>query len=789
MASLSSWLSADMMHALGWALIHSLWQCVGLAALAAILMAASRRPSIRYIVATGALLAMLAAPAATFLILMRPAATTQALLPAMPHLQLQAPRTTAPAQATVTADVTSPSTKDGATAKTSAKPVSQLRRPDILAAGILPWLVGAWLCGVALFSLRLAGGFLLLERKWRTQSRVPSARVLALCHQLQGQLGLTRAIRYLECGWLQTPAMIGWLRPVILLPVTALTGLSEAQLRAVIAHELAHIRRHDFFVNFLQILVETLLFYHPAIWWLNRRIRAERELCCDEIAVSLTGDRLEYARTLARMAEWDKASSLAMAANRGSLSERILHVLGKRPAGAGRRILGVTGGVLFLAGALGAANALFAIAYPIAPAKPDLKPVPVTIATAPILPADATPPKSKVSVQPITQKTATFEEAKANHRPRKLIVPALDLSALLAAQIPQTPLLPRDPPVQQILARTQTRSCALPSLAGKISLEHVPGSDLMTVPVEINGAPKQFLLDFDTGPTEISEPAVAELHLPQAEKTAAFNAIAGQNSILPNAPFFDVKAIGSAADYQARVRVAAFTAGDSTARDLQFLVANDKDMGKSTPYDGRLTRRAFTQYDADFDFAGRELRFFTPTGCSDPDQVAYWPHTAVAIVPMALSPDGKMQVQVTIKGQVIDAVIDTGSARTVMRRDIAEKLLGLKPGTPEMMPAGDLQDGNAMQIYTHSFAQISFPGGVTANNVPALIQSGSMVRKINRTPVLGSRATFAANPGDRIPDLALGMDVLHQLHLYAAFDQNKLYVTSAANKLYALSSN
>ena len=124
--------------------------------------------------------------------------------------------------------------------------------------------------------------------------------------RLQDRLGLTRAIRYLECGWLQAPAVIGWLRPIVLLPVTALTGLSEDQLRAVIAHELAHIRRLDALVNLFQILVETLLFYHPAMWWLNRRIRAERELCCDEIAVSLTGDRLEYARALTMMAEWER---------------------------------------------------------------------------------------------------------------------------------------------------------------------------------------------------------------------------------------------------------------------------------------------------------------------------------------------------------------------------------------------------------------------------------------------------------------------------------------------------
>ena len=118
-------------------------------------------------------------------------------------------------------------------------------------------------------------------------------------------------------------------------------------------------------VNLFQILVETLLFYHPAMWWLNRRIRAERELCCDEIAVSLTGNRLEYARALTLMAEWEKAPALAMAANRGPLSERIFHILGRKPSGAGQRMLGLTGSVVFLIAALGAANALFGIAYPI----------------------------------------------------------------------------------------------------------------------------------------------------------------------------------------------------------------------------------------------------------------------------------------------------------------------------------------------------------------------------------------------------------------------------------------
>jgi beta-lactamase regulating signal transducer with metallopeptidase domain len=365
MASLNSWLSPNVMHALGWTLMHSLWQCLGAVALAAVLMTFSRRPSIRYRIAVAALAVMLAAPVVTFFMLAEPAAPVQLLLSGSPGIL--------------------PSANPGASVSQIAKarpPAEQLvavpakRVSDVVtgifanfprtSSSVLPWLVTAWLFGVALFSLRFAIGFLLLERKWRRQSTAPAPHILALCQDLQRRLNLDRAIRYLECSWLQAPAVIGWVRPIVLLPVSALTGLSQEQLRAVIAHELAHIRRLDCFVNLFQILAEALLFYHPAIWWLNRRIRAERELCCDEIAVLVAGNRLEYARALTLMAQWKQAPVLAMAANRGPLSERIFHILGRK--GAGQRMMGLTGSVLFLAAALGAANALFGIAYPIASA-------------------------------------------------------------------------------------------------------------------------------------------------------------------------------------------------------------------------------------------------------------------------------------------------------------------------------------------------------------------------------------------------------------------------------------
>ena len=130
-----------------------------------------------------------------------------------------------------------------------------------------------------------------------------SEEVLEICEGLQRRMGLTRAIRYCESLRLDAPAVAGWIRPVVLLPVSALSGLTAAQLEAVIAHELAHIRRYDTLVNLFQVGVETLLFYHPAVWWLGSRVRAEREHCCDDAAVALCGSPVTYAHALTRMAE------------------------------------------------------------------------------------------------------------------------------------------------------------------------------------------------------------------------------------------------------------------------------------------------------------------------------------------------------------------------------------------------------------------------------------------------------------------------------------------------------
>src|ERR1022692_2559139 len=340
--TLMNWVSPSAMQSLGWALLHFLWQGTALAALAAAAMALCRRASARYLLGVGALGLMLLAPLATFFFYSQQHSGVAEIARSSPLA----------AAAWTTA-------KSEIAGRRSTQPSSITPSLDAL-----PWLVEAWLLGVAFFSLRSAGGFFLLERERRRQSSIVSPRLLEICRTLQCRLGLDRAIAYCECKWLQAPAVIGGCRPIVFLPATALTGLSEEQLHAVIAHELAHILRFDPFVNVFQVCVETLLFYHPAIWWLNKRIRAEREHCCDDVAVTLCGNAVEYARALTLMEEWRSAPVFAMAANRGPLTERIVRVLGLKTLGAGMRGIGLTGSILCLAAALTAGNALVGMAHP-----------------------------------------------------------------------------------------------------------------------------------------------------------------------------------------------------------------------------------------------------------------------------------------------------------------------------------------------------------------------------------------------------------------------------------------
>ena len=142
------------------------------------------------------------------------------------------------------------------------------------------------------------------------------------------KIGIKRVVTILQSSSIDTPAVIGFLKPVLLIPVSFFTGVESAYIEAIILHELAHIKRFDYLVNFIQLIVETFGFFHPAVWWISNRIRRERENCCDDFAVEILGDKLIYVKSLVQLEEMRQHTSLVTAANGSSLSYRVSRLLG-----------------------------------------------------------------------------------------------------------------------------------------------------------------------------------------------------------------------------------------------------------------------------------------------------------------------------------------------------------------------------------------------------------------------------------------------------------------------------
>ncbi|RKH04968.1 M56 family metallopeptidase [Corallococcus carmarthensis] len=308
-----------ILEAVGWALVHLLWQgaLVAVALALALRWVGRRSANLRYALACGALGIMLALPVATA---WRHASRA---VEARPVRTASVQRTVTPPQHPVSLPRVEPTPSRHMTGTAS------LPRMDVLLQQVgehLPWLVLAWGLGVAASSLRLLKGWVGLRRQvdeavhasWEWQQRL---EVLAR------RLNLTRPVRLLVSSKLDVPSTLGWLKPVVLVPTATLTGLAVRELELVLAHELAHIRRHDFAVNVVQTLVETLLFYHPAVWWMSQVIRVERENCCDDLAVRQGPGALPYARALTalealRLQGMD-ASGPALSALGGSLKDRV----------------------------------------------------------------------------------------------------------------------------------------------------------------------------------------------------------------------------------------------------------------------------------------------------------------------------------------------------------------------------------------------------------------------------------------------------------------------------------
>jgi len=192
---------------------------------------------------------------------------------------------------------------------------------------LLPWLVGAWLCGVVMIAARSFWQWRRLMRLVQAADPAPAqwqARLQHLCERF----GLRRPVRLLCSAAAATPMLLGWLRPVILLPASMLSGFTPVQIEMIIAHELGHVRRFDYLVNLLQVAIETILFYHPVVHWISRDVRNARETCCDDLALQFAGgSRLAYARALAGLEELRLTPALG--AGGGALLARIRRIVGE----------------------------------------------------------------------------------------------------------------------------------------------------------------------------------------------------------------------------------------------------------------------------------------------------------------------------------------------------------------------------------------------------------------------------------------------------------------------------
>ncbi len=307
MNPLQSSTTALIIRATGWTFLHFLWQgalvAIILACVLALLSRRSAQP--RYLAACVALVLMTILPLITFARILATGNSADTLLISIP---------------------------------VSATVIGQgiVNPPEPLAYRIaaaldrsMPGLLVVWLAGVVLLFVRLSIGLTIAQRMMSAATQPPPGDLLLTFDRLARRIEVTRPIRLLRSALVEVPTVIGWLRPVVLIPFACLSGLSLNQIEAILAHELAHIRRRDYLVNVLQSVVEALLFYHPAVWWVSSHIRREREHCCDDLAVQYTGDALTYARALSLLEELRSAQpAIALGAHGGILTMRIKRLLG-----------------------------------------------------------------------------------------------------------------------------------------------------------------------------------------------------------------------------------------------------------------------------------------------------------------------------------------------------------------------------------------------------------------------------------------------------------------------------
>jgi bla regulator protein blaR1 len=306
-------ISPEFTRAFAWTLLHSLWQGGLLALITAGLLMILRkhRPGVRYTILYIMMLLLPAFFIGTFLMIYNPA-----------HIGTHPFAQTSGAL-----------WQPGASLAGNLKSIPVNEIPQAwytylvhLFENQAKWLVLLWFTGFSVFLLRFSGSFIYVYRLRNHKVYPVGERWNANLSDLSGKIGMHRTVRLVESALARIPMTIGYLKPVILLPLGTLSGVPPQQIDAILLHELAHILRKDYLLNIIQSVVELMFFYHPVTWWLSGLIRQEREHICDDLAVAVNQDHINYIKALTTMEELNSKSPLLASAMMGPRKKLLIRV-------------------------------------------------------------------------------------------------------------------------------------------------------------------------------------------------------------------------------------------------------------------------------------------------------------------------------------------------------------------------------------------------------------------------------------------------------------------------------
>jgi bla regulator protein blaR1 len=300
-------LPLNVAEALGWTLIHSLWQSFGLLILTLTFMYFAKRNSTKYNIGISAILMQIIISTVTFVYIYEPIKANNYLILNTQSL------------------LNNTNNQIGDT--------SNLGQLSNWIAMQIPTIVTLWIVGLIFYILRFGYNFWQVNLLKKQNIQSPSMSSIAIFEKLKRKINLKKDIRFMYSARVNTPVLIGHLKPLILLPIGLCSQLSAQEIEAIIAHEMAHIKRNDYFINLIQSLIEVIYFFNPSIYILSKLIRDERENCCDEFASEICGSALPIAKALVQIETFRQENQLAMAFGRkgASLKNRVRRILGLAP--------------------------------------------------------------------------------------------------------------------------------------------------------------------------------------------------------------------------------------------------------------------------------------------------------------------------------------------------------------------------------------------------------------------------------------------------------------------------